>query len=156
MGKSYAIYRPPHCRINPSGYTVCRSPDKNYEVVIGQAAEGIYSINLRQAGDQTSGEFIYQGRLDWKEGIIWAPDSSRFLFVVGDTVNAVTPGEAGYFVIIPMAYTPQYSPDGSLIMYLRPVAPGINDIFIVNADGSNPRNITNVPQTDKLCPVWRR
>ena len=68
-------------------------------------------------------------------------------------------GSAGYLQIIPEiddVWPPQYSPDGSLVFYLKPVgSEGVSDLFVVNSDGSNARNLTNAPSAFKLCPRWR-
>ncbi|MBE9508358.1 MAG: PD40 domain-containing protein, partial [Chloroflexi bacterium] len=40
-------------------------------------------------------------------------------------------------------YEPYLSPDGSMILYTQPVGTvGAYDIWVANADGSNPRNVT--------------
>ena len=46
---------------------------------------------------------------------------------------------------------PTWSPDGTKIVFVRTIAQ--NDIFVMNADGSFPRNLTQHPADDKE-PTW--
>jgi len=74
--------------------------------------------------------------------------------VVGDTVNRAFLNGTYNQILYP-AYTPIFSPDGSLILFLKPVGPGVNDVFVSNNDGTMVRNVTNVTIVDKRCPAWR-
>jgi hypothetical protein len=125
-----------------------------YEVVTNGGAEGGTSITVRPPGTENY-TFVYQGALDSAEGIRWSPTSDSFLFVTGDTVNRAFPN-GSYNQIITTAYTPIFSQDGSMILYLKPIGPGVKDIFVSNSDGSNARNVTNVATIDKRCHAWRR
>jgi TolB protein len=49
---------------------------------------------------------------------------------------------------------PDWSPDGSKIAFVREVSPGHQQIFVMNADGSNQVNISNSPKND-IQPDWR-
>jgi Tol biopolymer transport system component len=46
-----------------------------------------------------------------------------------------------------------WSPDGKKIYYEAKMSDGKKDIFVMNADGSNPVNLTNVPGFDDLYPA---
>jgi hypothetical protein len=50
----------------------------------------------------------------------------------------------------------QYSPDGSMVMYLKPVNGAIADVFVAQPDGNGERNLTNASISVKLCPRWQR
>jgi hypothetical protein len=113
------------------------------------------SIAVRPASSTEDGIFIYQGSIDRAEGIRWSPVSSSFLFVVGDAVQQAFP-TGGYNQIISTAYEPLFSPDGNYILFRKPIGPGVNDVFVSAADGSNARNVTNVSSVDKRCAVWRQ
>ncbi|MGZ4414987.1 MAG: hypothetical protein ACXVRZ_11550 [Gaiellaceae bacterium] len=47
---------------------------------------------------------------------------------------------------------PAWSPDGKQIAYSESSS---RDIFVVNADGSSPRDVTNSPRSDDEEPFWR-
>lgn len=48
---------------------------------------------------------------------------------------------------------PTWSPDGSQLAFVRDVSAGHSQIFVVNKDGSNPRNISNSTFND-IQPAW--
>jgi serine/threonine protein kinase len=153
-GLSFNLYRGPFCAIGGTT-NVCRSPNGQHEVVVNSLDAQDVSIVVRAAGDTDDGSFVYQGIVKRPEGIRWSPLSVSFLFVVGDTVYQGFPA-GGYNQVIAIAYEPVFSPDGSYILYRRPVGPGINDVFVSNADGADPRNVTNVLSIDKRCAAWRQ
>ncbi len=151
-GSSFNLYYGPFCNIS-GGVDVCAAPNGQVEVVVNKVGAD-FSITTRPpASDNFT--FVYQGSLDTAEGIRWSPTSDSFLFVVGDTVHRAFPN-GNYAQIIPTAFTPSFSPDGSQILYLKPVGPGVRDVFVSSADGSNQKNVTNVTAVDKTCPAWRR
>lgn len=152
-GASYNLYFGPFCNIQSNGTTVCNAPNGQYEVWTDRVEGDVYSIVLHQSG-AAEGTFVYQGQIDRNEGIRWSPLSGNFLFVVGDTVHQAFLN-GSYNQIISTAFEPRWSPDGSMILYRKPIGPGVNDIFVANGDGSNQRNVTNVTAVDKRCPAWR-
>lgn len=152
-GQSYSLYFGPFCGIISGGTTVCAAPNGQMEVITNQVGENSYSISLRAAG-ATDTIFVYQGAIDRPEGIRWSPTSNNFLFVVGDTVHQAFLN-GSYNQIISTAFEPRFSQDGSMILYRKPIGPGVNDIFVANSDGSNQRNVTNVATIDKRCAVWK-
>jgi hypothetical protein len=152
-GESYNLYFGLVCNIT-GGIDVCPSPNGLHEVVVNGGVENGLSITVRPPGTENY-TFIYQGSLDNAEGIRWSPTSDSFLFVTGDTVNRALPN-GGYNQIIPTAYTPIFSQDGSMILYLKPIGPGVKDIFVSNSDGGDAHNVTNVATIDKRCHAWRR
>jgi hypothetical protein len=153
-GLSLNLYRGPFCGIGGTT-NVCRSPNGQHEVVINALDAHSVSIVARPAGDTGDGTFVYQGIVNRSVGVRWSPLNVSFLFVVGDTVYQGFPS-GGYNQVIPIAYEPIFSPDGVYILYRRPVGPGINDVFVSNADGTNPTNVTNVQSIDKRCAAWQQ
>jgi hypothetical protein len=153
-GLSFNLYRGPFCAISGT-LDVCRSPNRQHEVVINSLDPHTVSMVVRPAGDTGDGLFVYQGTVNRAVGVRWSPLSVSFLFVIGDSVYQGFPS-GGYNQGIPIAYEPTFSPDGVYILYRRPVGPGINDVFVSNADGTDPRNVTNVLATDKRCAAWRQ
>ncbi|MCK5921849.1 MAG: hypothetical protein KAG66_12960, partial [Methylococcales bacterium] len=147
---SYGYY----CPIGGS-ITKCASPNGAYEILVdGRDTENIL-LAIYPAGNQDAGQPIYTGSLDQAEGLRWSPNSDSYLFVIGNTV-ARGDLSAHYQQIIPTAYNPIFSADGSLILYRKPIGPGVNDVFVSNADGSNQHNVTNVSAIDKSCAAWVR
>lgn len=151
-GASYPLYFGNFCAIG-SAVNVCTSPNGTWEVVADRTS-GQYVITTRPPGTENY-TFVYQGPIDVDEGIRWSPGSDSFLFVIGDAVYRAFP-DGSYSQIIPQAYGPIFSPDGSLILYLKPVGPGVRDVFVSNNDGSGARNVTNTAGIDKRCPAWRQ
>ena len=49
---------------------------------------------------------------------------------------------------------PNWSPDGSKIVFMSFGTTGTPDIFVMDADGSNQVNITDDPSVVDLSPVW--
>ncbi|MCP4423659.1 MAG: hypothetical protein GY803_04120, partial [Chloroflexi bacterium] len=151
-GQSYNLYFGFFCNVGATGTGVCPSPNSQYEIVTNHV-NGSYTIAVRPAGTENY-QFIYEGSFNRAEGIRWSPQSDSFLFVIDNAVYRAFLG-GNYNAIIPTAFNPIFSPDGSLILYRKPVGPGVNDVFVSNADGSNQHNVTNVTAVDKQCAVWR-
>lgn len=156
-GRSFNLYWPSRC--TTGGIAECISPDGQYKVITNQL-NGDSSVALWRASDNTSIRAYYQGPLNNNIGIVWAHHSQAFMFAVNRTVNRCLANTAGYIQVIPeidTSWPPQYSPDGSVIYYLKPVGSvGASDIFMVDANGNNASNLTNNPNTQKLCPRWQR
>ncbi len=135
----------------------CMSPNGQYKANTNQTANG-FSVTLWRVSDNKIIEAYYEGPLNIAGGINWSPDSSHFLFTVNQSLYRCDVGKAGYYQVIPFKdkdWPLQYSPDGSLVYYLKPVNGAISDIFAANPDGSNERNLTNAPISIKLCPRWK-
>jgi Tol biopolymer transport system component len=48
---------------------------------------------------------------------------------------------------------PRWSPNGSEIAF-HSTRDGNQEAYIMNTDGSNPRNVSNIPDTDEYFPAW--
>jgi serine/threonine protein kinase len=132
----------------------CPSPNRVYKVMLWEE-KGNFSLSVHRMEDNSQINSIYYGSLNWDVPLMWAPDSSHFYFTINNTVHAAAPEAAGYYPVIPTALEPYLSPDGSMFLYKLPVGTvGAYDFWVVNADGSNPRNVTNAPETYKLCARW--
>ena len=153
-GRSFNLFYGYRCGI--SSLQECPSPDGVYKVTIWETS-GTYSLNVHRVSDGSLVQAIYSGRLNAQEPLLWAPDGSRFYFTIEHTLHQASPTSAGYQPVIPVAYQPYLSPDGSTILYMQPVGTvGAYDIWVTNADGSNPRNVTNAAETYKVCARWGR
>ena len=138
---------------------VCTSPNGNYKLITNFLPGYEYAVLLQDLAGGTE-EFYYQGKLNQGAGIQWDSASRKVFFGIDQTINVITVGVGGYHQAVSTydaGWPPQFSPDGSGILYLKPVgAEGNSDVFLVNVDGSGERNLSNSPVSRKLCPRWRR
>lgn len=69
-------------------------------------------------------------------------------------IYAITPGgTATRITTSNNSWDPAYSPDGSRIAFISSNPGGTNQVFVMNADGSGRRQVTNTP-TAKQEPTW--
>jgi Tol biopolymer transport system component len=68
--------------------------------------------------------------------------------VGGGVARPVTAGSVGG------DFQPRWSPDGRRILFLRDVGAGDNDLYVVNADGSGLRQLTNTPSRLEAGAAW--
>jgi serine/threonine protein kinase len=136
----------------------CASPDGQYKVVLWKQ-EKTYSMSIRRIADDTMVAATYEGPLDSSIPIMWSPDSRYFYFGISKELHRASPYEAGYQAVAAEVQQPFLSPDGSMVLYMKPVgALGNYDILVVNATGprTEPINVTNMADIQKLCPRWVR
>jgi eukaryotic-like serine/threonine-protein kinase len=134
----------------------CPAPDGVYKVMLWSEA-GDYSLTVQRIADNSLVHSVYNGPINSQVPLLWAPDSAYFYFAIRQTLHRANTTGGGYNPVLPQAYDPYLSPDGSMIVYMQPVGTvGAYDVWLANADGSNARNVTNAPDTYKLCPRWGR
>jgi len=135
----------------------CPSPNGEYKVNLWRINAADYSVTMHWTSDETRSQTIYTGRLNEQEPILWSPGSIYFYFTIKQVLHRASSQSAGYEPVIPVAYESYLSPDGSMILYKQPVGTvGAYDIWVANADGSNPRNVTNAAETYKICARWEQ
>jgi Tol biopolymer transport system component len=79
------------------------------------------------------------------------------LLMQKDTVGApriVRMDEDRTIVNLGEGIAPRWSPDGTQIAFWANTPDGLNEIFIMNSDGSFVRNLTNTPARYEQRPVW--
>src|ERR1051325_104047 len=81
--------------------------------------------------------------------VTWSPDGARIAFTCGDICVADADGGNRKAIGSPSDSQPSWSPDGTRIAFTRTFTFSNSDIFVMNADGSNPVNMTSssVPET---------
>jgi hypothetical protein len=137
----------------------CPSPNGQFKVNTSRTQGSDYQITLWRTSDNKMLEAIYTGPLNIHPGMNWSPDSSHFLFTVGQSVYRADVDQAGYRIILPFKHDTwplQYTPDGAFVYYLKPVSGKISDVFLARPDGTGERNLTRSPIAIKLCPRWRQ
>jgi TolB protein len=96
----------------------------------------------------------------------WSPDSSRILFRSNEEINdersqyyTVRPDGTGLTQLTNFPFTHRrlfsttFSPDGTQIVFAKADAKGRGDIWIMNADGSNPHPVQQAKPWDS-APDW--
>lgn len=90
----------------------------------------------------------------------WSPDGTKLVFISdspGRTEIYTVPAAGG----TPTRITnltgdkdePVFTLDGAKILFARDPGSGFYDIFMVNANGSSPQNLTNTPDSDDYSPA---
>jgi serine/threonine protein kinase len=156
-GDSFNLYWGYRCGV--AKLVECTSPDGQYKIILWREGRQ-WTLSVRQVSDDATVGTSYAGEdLSNELLITWSPDSRYFYFGLQREMHRGSPFEAGYQAIASNVYQPSLSPDGSMMMYLKPSgAAGGYDIMVINATGARnePVNVTNAPEIEKLCPRWVR
>ncbi|MBN1811291.1 MAG: protein kinase [Anaerolineae bacterium] len=156
-GDSFNLYWGYRCGV--AKLVECASPDGQYKIILWRE-EKQWTLSVRQVSDGSTVGASYAGEdLSNELQLTWSPDSRYFYFGLKREMHRGSPLEAGYQAIASDVYQPSLSPDGSMLMYLKPTGgAGGYDLMVINATGprGEPVNVTNAPEIEKLCPRWAR
>jgi len=76
----------------------------------------------------------------------WSPDGGRIAFGSGGQIDVVNTDGSQRTTLATNGYAPKWSPDGTEIAFTRPRG-NVTDLFVMNADGSNPHRLATGPVT---------
>jgi Tol biopolymer transport system component len=134
------------------------SPDGRHVVFMRTGTEpryGIFRFDLVSGVEQR----LTNSAIDAQPA--YSPDGSRILFVREDgiwTMNANGSNEQLLFNLpdgMRGIHSPSFSPDGKFISFSSGVDTGM-DLFVVDADGLNLRNVVPESTVNDIWPAWQR
>jgi Tol biopolymer transport system component len=139
------------------------SPDGR-KIAFESQRDGNFEIYIMNSDG--SGQTNLTHNPDEDRGPTWSPDGKKIAFERGrprdiHVVNADGTGEVNLTRDPAWDFVPQWSPDGRRIAFVR-VVPGPGDsphggdeeIYVMNADGSHIKRLTNSPGVD-YAPLWK-
>lgn len=109
----------------------------------GSNQKTIGTVPGRVVGFNRNGTRVFVARGTWTEVTLLLTDLD------GSHPKQLTDGSS-------VAWNPKWSPDGKVIAYTGRDAGGVLHIYIMNADGSNPRQLTHIDASEGQgqCPAW--
>lgn len=114
----------------------------------------------RLLADWESSDEIYDPGLQAPP--VWSPDGNSLLFAAASSAGdldifSVAANGEGLRNLTGAAgddWDPAWSPDGELIAFVTD-RDGDQEIYLMNPDGGEPRNISQLPTTPESNPAWR-
>ena len=87
--------------------------------------------------------------------VTWNAKDGMLAFRNGaeQSLQLVKPGGSTYTTIADQATQPAWSPDGSRITFASDGGGDNVEVYVMDADGDNPTNLTNNTETD-FYPAW--
>jgi len=106
-------------------------------------ADGTGATKITDYGDETY----------FNSQAAWSPDGSRIAVALGG-IQVMNPDGTGLVKLGVDGSDPEWSPDGSKLAFTFAAADVKADIFVINADGTGLRNLTNSPEVSESFPTW--
>ena len=124
----------------------------------GKTTANIYLMSSEHANPASPTKLLRLTNTAWNDQASWSPDGTKIVYTQESSYN----GTASRIVVMSangshkkalttfadMDSVPCFSPDGTKIAFRRDQS-GTQQIFVMNADGSNPAYVT-----DGISPVW--
>lgn len=138
---------------SPNGKKIAYVSDKNDHEII-------YAMNPEGGGE----EQLTDDQMDAIHPN-WSPDSSKIIFCTDDDLHPPKKNASQIYSVdvVTKRVTvlisggtntyPSWSPDGRRIAFRRIIGDLNSEVFVANADGSDPHNVTNHPAFDGW-PAW--
>jgi Tol biopolymer transport system component len=166
---SHRLHVPPETAHNYDQAMVTWSPDGQQIIFQERPARGgNFSLYLSDSHSRDP-RLILEGKDGHLVHPAWSPDGNRLAFVLARQdifvvytleidENLTDPGvntQRMQPVTTPphQSLFPAWSPDGQRIAFLR-IHNGVEDVFVMDADGGNVRNLTNSPTSNDWHPAW--
>ncbi len=144
----FRVYRGPYCAL--ARLDECRSPDGRWLATYSAKGrpDGSGTIVTSPVSDETQVSFVFEGIVNTNKGILWAPNSSGFIFYVGGNFYFAVPGQDG-FRSVGAGEIISWSPDSATLLIKE-----IRDIGVQYLDGRRQLLINGQLVSNIQCPVW--
>jgi Tol biopolymer transport system component len=88
---------------------------------------------------------------------VWSPDRTNIVYSQGDALMIMENDGSKKRELV-RGHHPSWSPDGRMLVYDVPQDDGHrilgSDLYVINADGTEPSRLTNTPEVLECDPAW--
>lgn len=116
--------------------------------------QGLYIINTNGTNKKLLMDSINYSQAAMLD---WSPDGRKIVFENSNgpvTSICVIDTSGNNYSVLSEGKNPSWSKDGSKIAFLKDLSQGREDVYIINADGTDPQNISNTPSDFESEPYW--
>jgi hypothetical protein len=140
------------------------SPDRSQRAIVARDAEGAFQIWIQDSntGQQKPLTQLKPKKIAYDPA--WSPDGSKIAYVSTETgmpeifVHDLASGKSRQLTISPgqrslVNQKPSWSPDNQQIVFKSNRDTGHSQIWVIDADGTDLRNLTQTPY-EEADPIW--